>query len=186
MILPIYIYGNEILRKECTVISSDYPHLNELIENMFQTMAQADGVGLSANQVGYPIRLFVCNVSDMADDLGPNVPPGDPYRRVFINPEIIELSGEEEPYKEGCLSLPGINENVSRPTIITIRYRDENWVEHTHTFDNFWARVIQHEYDHVNGKLFSDHLVPIRKNMIKSKLTGLTKGNFKAKYRCKV
>lgn len=185
MILPIYIYGSDVLRADCKDIEQNYANLAELLENMFQTMKAADGVGLSANQIGLPIRVFVCDVEDLADDLGPNVPEGDPYRRVFINPEILELSGEEEPYKEGCLSLPGINENVIRPTVVKIRYRDENWVEHTHIFDGFWARVIQHEYDHLNGKVFSDHLAPIRKNMIKSKLMGLTRGNFSAKYRCK-
>lgn len=186
MILPIYIYGNEVLRKKCAAVEKDHPELSTLIANMFETMAEADGVGLSANQVGVPIRLFVCNVEDMAEELGEAVPEGDTYRRVFINPEIVEHSHDEEPYNEGCLSLPGINESVSRPTQITIKYTDENWVEHTHTFDNFWARVIQHEYDHINGKPFSDHLAPIRKSMLKSKLQGLTRGSFKAKYRCKL
>lgn len=186
MIRPILIYGNEVLRKECVNVERDMKNLPALLADMFETMKAADGVGLSANQIGHSLRLFVCNLEDFADDLGDNVPPGDPFRRVFINPTIIEATGPEEPYKEGCLSLPGINENVFRPTIVKIRYTDENWVEHTHTFDNMWARVIQHEYDHISGKLFSDHLAPIRRNMLKSKLTGLTKGNFKASYRCKL
>ncbi|MEG1670608.1 MAG: peptide deformylase [Mucinivorans sp.] len=182
MILPILIYGNEILRKECSTVDRDMTDIPVLIADMFETMKEADGVGLSANQVGRSLRLFVCNVEDFAEDM----PDGAPYQRVFINPTIIETSGPEEPYKEGCLSLPGINENVMRPSQVTIRYTDENWEEHQHTFDNFWARVIQHEYDHISGKLFSDHLAPIRKNMIKSKLAGLTRGAFKAKYRCKL
>lgn len=185
MILPIYIYGQEVLRKKCTDIDNSYPNLQKLIGDMFETLSAADGVGLSAPQVGFDIRLFICNVEDWADDLGDNIPEGDPYRRVFINPTVIELTGQKDIFREGCLSLPGINENVSRPTVVKIRYWDENWVEHTHTFDKSWARVIQHEYDHIEGKLFSDHLAPIRKNMIKSKLLGLTRGNYKAKYRCK-
>lgn len=185
MILPIYIYGEQVLREQCGPIDRSYAGLDKLLRDMFETLKAADGVGLSAPQVGLPIRLFICNVEDWADDLGDNVPEGDRYRRVFINPEIVKLEGENELFLEGCLSLPGINENVMRPTVVTIRYMDENWVEHTHTFDKSWARVIQHEYDHIEGKLFSDHLAPIRRNMIKSKLMGLTRGNYKAKYRCK-
>lgn len=185
MILPIYVYGQDVLRVQCNDIDKSYKDLPRLLSDMFETLKAADGVGLSACQVGVPIRLFVCNVEDWAEDLGDNIPEGDPYRRVFINPEIIKLDGEDETFREGCLSLPGINENVVRPTVVTIRYLDENWVQHTHTFDKSWARVIQHEYDHIQGKLFSDHLAPIRKNMIKSKLMGITRGNYTAKYRCK-
>ncbi|MEG1413902.1 MAG: peptide deformylase [Mucinivorans sp.] len=186
MILPILIYGNEVLRRPCLEVEREMKDLSQLIADMFETMREADGVGLSANQVGRSLRLFVCNVEDFAEDLGDNLPSGDPWRRVFINPTIVETAGIEEPYREGCLSLPGINENVTRPSVVTLRYWDENWVEHCDCFDHFWARVIQHEYDHISGKLFSDHLAPIRRSMLKSKLAALTRGSFKANYRCQL
>lgn len=184
MILPIYIYGNEALRGECAEATKNIDGLNELIDNMFDTMKGADGVGLSANQVGQSLRLFVCDVEDFADQLG-TIPPGDPYRRVFINPEIIDFSEDTEPYTEGCLSLPGINEAVTRPISLTLRYTDRDWQEHTHRFEGFWARVIQHEYDHIQGKVFTDRLAPLRRTMLKGKLTGLARGEHKAGYRCK-
>lgn len=184
MILPIHIYGNDALRNPCAEVVRDQEGLCELIDNMFDTMKGADGVGLSANQVGRNLRLFVCDVEDFAEDLGV-VPDGDPYRRVFINPEIVELSDACEPYVEGCLSLPGINEAVTRPIALVVRYRDKDWTEHTHRFEGFWARVIQHEYDHIEGKVFTDRLAPIRRTMLKGKLTGLARGEHKAPYRCK-
>ena len=184
MILPIHIYGNDALRKECAEVTPNEEGLDELIDNMFETMKGADGVGLSANQVGRQLRLFVCNVEDFADDLG-ELPPGDPFRRVFINPQIVENSDETEPYVEGCLSLPGINEAVTRPVALTLRYFDRDWNEHTHRFEGFWARVIQHEYDHIEGKVFTDRLAPLRRTMLKGKLTGLTRGEHKAAYRFK-
>lgn len=184
MILPIHIYGSDLLRGQCMLVQRDQEGLDALIDDMFDTMKGADGVGLSANQVGRALRLFVCNVEDFVDDLG-EIPPGDPFRRVFINPEIVEFSQETEPYVEGCLSLPGINEAVTRPISLVVRYFDREWNEHTHRFEGFWARVIQHEYDHIEGKVFTDRLAPIRRTMLKGKLSGLTRGEHKAHYRFK-
>lgn len=188
-ILPIYTYGQDVLRTESKEITKEYPHLEQLIGNMYETMYNADGVGISACQVGIPIRLFVIDVSDFYDDeelakVGEGAQK-ERFKRVFINPEILEFSQAEEPYREGCLSVPGINENVIRPVAIKLRYLDENFVEHTELFDTMFARVIQHEYDHLNGELFSDHVAPIRKQMLRSKLAAMSKGNFKASYRCK-
>lgn len=181
MIYPIYLFGSNVLRGVNQAINSDYPNLQQLIDDMFETMAMASGVGLAAPQIGLPIRLFCIDVTDWFDE----IPEDGICRRVFINPEIYERFGESEKFNEGCLSLPGINEDVVRPTKIRIRYMDENFEIQDREFDDIWARVIQHEYDHIEGKVFTDHLAPIRKNMIKSKLQKLTKGEYKAKYRCK-
>ncbi len=190
MIRSIYVYGNDILREECKEIDDTYEGLDSLIEDMFETMAAANGVGLAAPQIGLNIRLFVCDVSTFysdAEDLA-EVGQGaetEPYRRVFINPEIVGRSQDEDLYLEGCLSLPGINENVMRPTNIILRYFDENFVQHTSIFDTMWARVIQHEYDHIEGKVFTDRVAPLRRQLLRSKLQGLTRGNYNAEYKTK-
>jgi peptide deformylase len=159
-----------------------YPNLKELIENMFETMVEADGVGLAAPQVGLPIRLFCIDLEPVAKE----VPKGMPLRQVFINAEIYERSEEEVRMNEGCLSLPGLNEDVVRPAKIRIRYLDETLAPRDEEFDGFPARVIQHEYDHIDGMVFTDRVAPIRKNLIKSKLTNFTKGKYRAAYRCKL
>lgn len=188
-ILPIFTYGQDVLKEQSQPIKSDYLNLEQLIDNMYETMYNADGVGLSACQIGLPIRLFVVDVTDFYDEqelatIGEGA-ENERFKRVFINPEIIESSEVEEPYKEGCLSIPGINENVVRPVSIRMRYLDENFVEHIELFDTMFARVIQHEYDHLQGKVFTDRVAPIRKQMLRSKLQTMAKGNFKAAYRCK-
>ena len=181
MILPIYLLGQPVLRKETEEITADYPNLAELIDNMFQTMYNSDGVGLAAPQIGLDIRLFVIDASPMKEDF-----PGiDSTKRVFINPEIIETSEETIAYEEGCLSVPGIHEKVTRPTAITINYFDENFVEHTDTYDGFFARIVQHEYDHLEGHVFTDRVSPMRRQMIGGKLHNIQKGKVRCSYKTK-
>jgi len=181
MQLPIYLYGQQVLRKETADIVADYPGLSDLIANMYETMIKADGVGLAAPQIGLSIRMFVIDLSALGED---DEQYRD-YKKTFINPEIIEFSEETCSYEEGCLSLPDIHENVVRSTDIKIRYRDERFVEHLDTFNEFAARVIQHEYDHLEGKVFTDRIAAIRRQLIKSKLTGILKGKSKPFYKVK-
>ncbi len=181
MQLPIYLYGQQALRKATTNIAADYPGLSELIANMYETMTKADGVGLAAPQVGLSIRLFVIDLSAISEDDSTY----KDYKKTFINPEIIEFSDETCSYEEGCLSLPEIHENVVRSASITIKYRDDAFVEHVDTFDEFAARVIQHEYDHLEGKVFTDRIAAIRRQLIKSKLTTILKGKSKPFYKVK-
>lgn len=181
MILPIYIYGSTVLREPVKPITNEYPQIDNLIENMFETMKSAEGVGIAAPQVGLSIDLFCIDLSHYKDDY----PEDFKLKRVFINSEIYEESEECEAMEEGCLSLPGINEKVNRPYAIRIKYQDENFVEHDEEFEDFMARVIQHEYDHLNGTVFTDRLSPIRKNLVKSKLVSLGKGKYSTRYRSK-
>lgn len=179
MILPVNVYGDSILRRETTLVDRSYPDLKELIENMFQTMYNADGIGLAAPQVGLPIRLFVIDGSPAASEEEPEL---ENFKKAFINPQIIELSDDEVLMEEGCLSLPNIHENVSRPVSVVIRYFDENWNEHTDTFSGFAARIVQHEYDHLEGHLFVDHISPLKKRLLKSKLMAIAQGKTRAGY----
>lgn len=181
MILPIYVYGQPVLRKEAEDITPDYPNLKELIENMFATMDKAEGCGLAAPQIGLPIRLVVIDLDTLSDDY----PQYKGYRRVFINPQLIETGEETDSKEEGCLSLPGIHEPVRRPTRIHVKYFDENWKEHDEWVDGFEARCMQHEFDHLEGKMFIDHLAGLRKQMIKGKLAAMLKGNVRCSYRVK-
>lgn len=182
MFLPIYIYGSPVLRNESVDITKDYPDLDRFLADLWETMYEADGVGLAAPQVGRNIRVFVVDASVNADE--------DPrlagFRKTFINARIYERSGEEVLYGEGCLSLPRLNEDVSRPERIRIRYVDEHFVEHDEEYDGFAARVIQHEYDHLDGKLFVDRLSPLRETLIKGKLAAMAKGKYKAAYKTKL
>ncbi|NDV78180.1 peptide deformylase [Dysgonomonas sp. 511] len=181
MILPIYLYGQPVLRKEAKDITSDYPNLKELINNMFETMYNADGVGLAAPQIGLDIRLFVIDLEPLAEDN----PEYADFKKVFINAKIVETSGEIVKMEEGCLSVPGINEAVERHEKIRIQYMDENFVAHDEEYDQFFARCIQHEYDHIDGKLFIDKISGIRKQLIKTKLTNMIKGKVNCRYRVK-
>lgn len=181
MIYPIVIYGSPTLRKVSEDIDKEYPNLEKLIEDMFLTLDDASGVGLAAPQIGKNIRLFIVDCTPWADD---NPELAD-YKKVFINAEIYEESEETELFNEGCLSLPGLNEDVRRPVAIRMRYLDENFVEHDELFDGLPARVIQHEYDHIEGEVFTDHLSPLRRNLIKSKLVNLTKGKYRCSYKTK-
>lgn len=182
MIYPIYVYGSQVLRKIAEPISKDFPELEKLVSDMFETMDNADGIGLAAPQIGKAIRLFCVDLTSYEDEL----PEGTPLRQVFINADIYERFGDQDKFNEGCLSVPGVNEDVVRDTKIKIRYTDLTWTEHDKEFDGIMARVIQHEYDHIDGKLFVDHLSPIRKTLLKSKLLSMIKGKFSARYRCKV
>ena len=181
MIYPIVIYGSQILRNESVDITPDYPELKKLIDDMWITLAEAEGVGLAAPQIGKNIRLFIVDCTPWGED----DPTLADYKRVFINPDIYEESEETSLFEEGCLSLPGLHENVRRPISIRMRYLDENFVEHDEEFTGKPARVIQHEYDHIEGLVFTDHLAPIRKNLIKNKLQKMAKGSYKAFYKTK-
>lgn len=181
MILPIYTYGQPVLRQKGKDITKDYPNLKELINNMFETMYNADGVGLAAPQIGLDIRLIVIDLEPLAEE----IPIFSGFKKVLINPEIIEYSGETVKMDEGCLSLPGINEAVERKEKIRIKYFDENFVEHDEEYDAFFARCIQHEYDHIEGTLFIDRISAIRKQLIKSKLNNLIKGKTRCHYKIK-
>ncbi len=182
MVYPIYIYGSAVLRKETTEITADYPELKKLIEDMFETMYDTSGVGLAAPQIGIPIRLFVIDASPFDEDDAELAT----FKKVFINADIYERTGEDEYFEEGCLSIPNIRENVQRKTVIRMRYMDENFVEHDEEFSGIAARIIQHEYDHIDQMMFVDHLSPLRKRLISGKLTKMAKGDYKAAYRTKL
>ena len=181
MKLPIVAYGDPILKRKATDIAEDYPGLKELIDNMFETMYAARGVGLAAPQIGLSIRLFVIDASPYAED----EPELETFKKVFINPEIITEEGEKWPFNEGCLSIPDIHEDVIRHADIRMRYFDENWEAHEADFSGLAARIIQHEYDHIEGKLFTDKLSPLRKAMLKSKLDAIAKGQIHVDYKMK-
>lgn len=189
MILPIVAYGAPILRKVTTDIEADYPGLQELIINMWETMYASNGVGLAAPQVNRDIRLFVMDSLQIfanMDEEGEEEEkyPGDEgIKQVFINPHIVEMNGEEWPYNEGCLSIPKIREDVKRPQTVTIEYFTELFEFKTETFTGITARVIQHEYDHLEGKLFIDYLPPLKKKLLKGKLMDISKGKVKTDYR---
>ena len=179
MIYPIYTYGQPVLRKVAEPISADYPNLKTVINNMFDTLYHAEGIGLAAPQVGLSIRLIVIDLAPVSDETLRG------FKKTLINPQIIERSGEEVKEEEGCLSLPGIQEMVPRSNKIVIRYCDENFKEYTETYEGYVARVIQHEYDHVDGHLFIDHISPIRRQLIRGKLTSIAKGTTTCKYKTK-
>ena len=181
MILPIVVYGDAVLKKETQEITSEYPQLQTIITNMYETMYNARGVGLAAPQVGFPISLFIIDSTEMEDELSFN----KIVKQVFINAEIIERTGEDCLYSEGCLSIPDIHENVLRKSKISIRYMDENFVEHTDTFEGMPARVIQHEYDHIVGKTFIDHLSPLKKTLLRRKLNDISTGRITTFYKTK-
>ena len=179
MLLPVYLYGHPVLRKMATDISSDYQGLDDLIANMYETMYKSDGIGIAAPQVGLPIRLFVIDASPLASDY----PEVKGFKRIFINAHITRMSDEQMETVEGCLSLPGISEYVKRSTEIEIEYDDEKFVHHKEVIKGYAAIVVQHEYDHLDGKLFIDHLGALRKRLIKSKLTNIAKGKIRVGYR---
>lgn len=181
MLLPVYLYGQPVLRKMSQDIDSDYPKLKELIKNMYETMYNADGIGLAAPQIGLDIRVLVIDLDVMSDAY----PEYKGYKKTMINAHIVEVAGEEASSEEGCLSLPGIHESVTRKGKITVSFVDENFEECTEVFEGYVARVVQHEYDHLDGKLFIDHISPIRKQLIKSKLNNIIKGKVHCDYRVK-
>jgi peptide deformylase len=187
MILPIVAYGHPVLRKMCEDITPEYPDLDKLIANMWETMYGSSGVGLAAPQINRPIRLFVIDseqiINNLEEDEKEEYPGDNGVKRVFINAHIVETGGEDWPYNEGCLSIPKVREDVFRPETVTIRYVDEHFQPHEDTFTGVTARVIFHEYDHIDGKLFIDHLKPLKKRMIKGKLEDISKGKIKVDYK---
>jgi len=188
MILPIVAYGDPVLRKETEEISKDYPKLDVFIENMFETMYAARGIGLASPQVGVPVRIFIVDATPFEDDEDLTEDEQkfvSTFKKVFINAKIIEETGEEWAFNEGCLSIPDVNEDVFRQPKITMEYQDENFESHTETFEGIVARIIQHEYDHIEGVLFTDKLSPLKKRLIKSKLVNISKGNISINYRMK-
>ena len=182
MILPIYIYGQPVLRKESADIEKDYPNLKELLANMFETMEEANGVGLAAPQIGLNIRVVVIDLDVLSEDF----PEYKGFKKGFINPHIIEYDETNtESLEEGCLSLPGIQEKVTRPTRIHVQYLDEDLNEHDEWVEGYLARVMQHEFDHLDAKMFIDRISPLRKQLIKSKLKALLQGRYRCSYRAK-
>ncbi len=179
MTYPILAYGHPNLRKIAVEINKDYPDLEPLIESMYESMYQSNGVGLAAPQINRSIRHFIIDASPFSEEASTEIE----FKEVFINAHIIEESGEKWSFNEGCLSVPGINEDVMRHPKLRIQYYDANWEYHDEIFEGVLARVIQHEYDHLEGKLFVDHLSALRKTMLKGKLSDISKGKTNADYR---
>lgn len=185
MILPIRAFGDAVLRKECVDIDKDYPQLNELIDNMFETMKDANGIGLAAPQIGLDIRLFCVDLTPLAhdEDYADIADELKKFKKVFINATILEEKGKEWKFNEGCLSIPDVREDVLRKETIVIEYYDENFNLHTETFSDIRARVIQHEYDHIEGILFTDHLSSLKKKLVKGKLAKISRGDINVGYK---
>ncbi len=187
MILPIVAYGSPILRKVCDDINPDYPGLEKLIADMWETMYNSNGVGLAAPQINVPIRLFVMDSEQIflnqEEDEKDDYPDTPGYKGVFINAHITKLNGEQWSYNEGCLSIPKIREDVYRNEEVTLEFVDEHFQPHTKTFNGITARIILHEYDHIEGKLFIDHIKPLKRKLMKRKLDDITKGKVSVDYR---
>ena len=179
MIYPIILYGSSVLRKKADEIKRDETDVKKLSDDMFETMENADGIGLAAPQIGISKRIFVVDGTMLEDEKMKN------FKKVFINPKIISESGEDWGFEEGCLSIPSIRENISRKTDIEITYFDENWNQFTDHFDGMRARVIQHEYDHIQGKLFTDYLPSLKRKLIANKLNEISKGKCEVNYQVK-
>jgi len=188
MILPIVAYGDPVLKKQAKNITKDYPNLDTLIDNMFETMYGAYGVGLAAPQIGLSIRLFIVDASPFAEDEFLETEEQEMlknFKRVFINPVILEETGDEWAFNEGCLSIPDVREDVFRQPNIKIQYQDQDFNTHTEELSGLAARVFQHEYDHIEGVLFTDKLSPLKKRLIKGKLANISKGKINVDYRMK-
>ncbi len=187
MNLPIVAYGSPILRKVCVDIENDYPQFDLLLANMWETMYNSNGVGLAAPQINAPIRLFMIDseqiFANKEEDEELDYPDAPGYKGVFINAKIVELKGKEWVYNEGCLSIPKIREDVYRHEEVTLEYLDETFTQHTKTFNGITARIILHEYDHTEGKLFIDYLKPLKKKLLKRKLDDISKGKVSVDYR---
>lgn len=180
MIYPIVVYGDPVLKRRGADIEKGSIDVKQLSDDMFETMEAAHGIGLAAPQIGKSLRIFVVDGRPIEDE------DMEGFRKVFINPEILEEDGEKWAFEEGCLSIPDVREDVNRHESLVIHYFDENWVEHEEEYDRIKARIIQHEYDHVEGVLFTDHLTPLKKKLLKGRLTNISKGKVKAEYRIKV
>ncbi|MGR3811409.1 peptide deformylase [Jiulongibacter sp. NS-SX5] len=186
MIYPIVAYGDPVLRKECRDIEKGELDIKQLADDMFETMYAASGVGLAAPQIGKDIRIFVVDgqqINDNREEGEPSNPHLEGFKKVFINAEILEEDGDDWAYEEGCLSIPDVRADVYRPEKLTIRYFDTDWNEHTEVYEDIAARIIQHEYDHIDGILFTDLVSPLKKQMLKKKLTNISKGKINADYK---
>ena len=182
MVLPIYIYGHPVLRKVAEDIPANYPDLQRLIADMWDTLAESEGIGLAAPQVGKSIRVVIIDLDVLSEDM----PEYKDFRHVFINPHIVEYDDSKtESLEEGCLSLPGIHEKVTRPTRIRVQWLDEEMKPHDEWVEGYLTRVMQHEFDHLEGKVFADRLTPLRKQLIKNKLRALTQGRYRCGYKTK-
>ena len=181
MIYPIVIYGDEVLRRHCEPVPADFPDLKQLVADMFLTLEEAEGVGLAAPQIGKDIRLCIVDCTPGADE----DPSCADYKRAFINAEIYAMSDEKKTYNEGCLSFPGIHADVQRSLSIRMRYLDEEFKPHDEEFTGLKAWVIQHEYDHIEGTVFTDRISPLRRNLLKGKLLNLAKGKYHCAYKTK-
>ncbi|MEO1053023.1 MAG: peptide deformylase [Bacteroidota bacterium] len=177
MIYPIVVYGDPVLKQRAVDIEEGEVDVKALSQDMFETMEAASGIGLAAPQIGKGIRIFVVDGRPLEEE------GMEDFVKVFVNPEVIEETGDEWGFEEGCLSIPTIREEVFRPETVRIRYFDENWEEHEEEFDGMKARIIQHEYDHLEGILFTDHIKPLKRRLLKSKLQNISKGKVKADYR---
>ncbi|MEO9482487.1 MAG: peptide deformylase [Ekhidna sp.] len=180
MIFPIVLYGDPVLKKKASEVAENDDSVKEFVESMYETMYAAQGVGLAAPQVGESLRVFVIDTTPMEDEEEAGI------KQAFINPVMLEELGEEWAFEEGCLSIPGVRADVNRKPQIKIEYFDENWELQEETFDGMKARVIQHEYDHIEGKLFTDYLTPFKKRLLKGKLANISKGKTDAEYRVKI
>jgi len=182
MILPVYVYGSPILRRVSVDVDKDYEGLQTFMDDLWETMYKSDGIGLAAPQIGKSIRMFVIDASPLVED--------DPeminFKKIFINAKITERTDDQWASTEGCLSIPNIREEVYRPTKVRIEYYDENWVFHDEYFDGIPARIIQHEYDHLEGLLFIDKISPLRRRLIMGKLTAISKGKVDVSYKIKI
>ena len=188
MILPILAYGNPVLKKKAKNISNDFINLNEFIENMWETMNNANGVGLAAPQVGLSFRIFIVDTSPFADSESMNKDEFElvsSFKKVFINPVIINETGNKWDFNEGCLSIPEVRADVKRPKTILIKYFDEEFNQHQHSFNGIIARVVQHEYDHIEGVLFTDKISALKRKLLKGKLIDISKGKIKTDYKMK-
>ncbi len=183
MTLPIYIYGSAVLRKVSQDITSDYPDLEKFIADLWETLKESDGIGLAAPQVGRNVRVIVIDLNEISEKF----PEYKDFRKVFINVHIVEFDeSDTESLEEGCLSLPGLHENVVRPKRVRVKYVDEAFVEHDEWVDGYLARVLQHECDHLEGVVFADRVSPLRRQLIKGKLKAFTQGRVKCDYKVKL
>ena len=181
MIYPIVVYGSPVLRKKAPIVAQDHPNLKKFVADMFETMERSDGIGLAAPQVGKSLRLFVIDATALSDEH----PELEGFRKAFINPQITEYSEELSDYNEGCLSLPTIREEIQRPSVIKITYVDEDFNSFEETYEGVIARIIQHEYDHLDGILLIDHLNPLKRKMLEGKLKAISKGKVEVAYKIK-
>ncbi len=179
MKLPVYIYGNKELTQPGEIVEKNYPNLSQLINDMFETMYAANGIGLAAHQIGLPIKLFVV-------DIGPQEGEIEQFKKVFINSEIVDVSEDEIALEEGCLSFPGMRVEIKRKSKVKLKYFDENFLEHEEWFEGIASRCIQHEHDHTEGIVFIKKILPLRRRLIQSKLQAIVKGNFSTNYKYKL